>query len=118
MFAVLDASSGRPASGVVVGLEVLSFTATEQTSTATLPSALATGATNADGRCTNLLDPSERLRPGVYKMIFETGPYFEAQKVSTFYPVVEITFAYTDPDQHYHIPLLLSPFSYTTYRGN
>jgi len=71
-----------------------------------------------DGRCTDLLDPAERLPPGVYKMTFKTGPYFAALNVPTFYPVVEITFAYSDPAQHYHIPLLLSPFSYTTYRGS
>lgn len=86
--------------------------------------------TNADGRCADLLDPTLRLAPGIYKMTFMTGPYFLAAGVDTFYPLVEvslkddarltpeITFAYSNPEQHYHIPLLLSPFSYTTYRGS
>ncbi|WOO85882.1 5-hydroxyisourate hydrolase [Vanrija pseudolonga] len=117
---VLDASIGKPAQGVAVRLSSLS----ELNS----PHALANGVTDADGRCSTLLDGSTRLNPGLYRMTFLTQEYFIARGVETFYPVVEqltlllalfqITFNYVDPTQHYHVPLLMSPFSYTTYRGS
>ncbi|KAG9004769.1 hypothetical protein FRB94_002086 [Tulasnella sp. JGI-2019a] len=108
---ILDASLGKPAAGVAVSLEVLpseggSF------------NQLAQGATDGDGRCSTLLSPSVRLGVGTYKMIFQTGVYFAGSNRETFYPVVEIIFHLASPDQHYHIPLLLSPWSYTTYRGS
>ncbi|WVR09777.1 hydroxyisourate hydrolase [Kwoniella sp. DSM 27419] len=119
---VLDASLGKPAAGVRVSLDVLSFhdAATEpgQESAIELPQKLASGTTNSDGRCTDLLSADSKLAPGVYKMTFVTGEYFERTGTETFYPLVEITFSYSNPDQHYHVPLLLSPFSYTTYRGS
>ncbi|KIO26543.1 hypothetical protein M407DRAFT_243663 [Tulasnella calospora MUT 4182] len=108
---VLDAALGRPAANVAVRLEQL-----QEGGSAF--SVLANGVTDSDGRCSNLLDSSLRLSTGVYKMIFETGPYFAASNTQTFYPFVEITFNLSDPSQHYHIPLLLSPWSYTTYRGS
>jgi len=117
---VLDAAEGKPAAGVGISLELVTL-ADAETHGATaleLPRMIATGTTNADGRCTTLLEPSLHLAPGTYKITFATGQYFERQKVPTFYPVVEITFACPHPDQHYHIPLLLSPYSYTTYRGS
>ncbi|KAG8805399.1 hypothetical protein FRC19_007906, partial [Serendipita sp. 401] len=94
--------------------------------------------TDEDGRCTTLLAP-QVLPAGVYKMTFETKPYFERTNRETFFPVVEvryegrlalpphcdnsfqtlqIIFDLKNPEQHYHIPLLLSAFSYTTYRGS
>lgn len=75
--------------------------------------------TDSDGRCTTLLAPETQLEAGVYRMRFQTGDYFAKDGRPTFYPFVEITFNVPNPpDAHYHIPLLLSPFSYTTYRGS
>ncbi|KAL7421190.1 hypothetical protein Q5752_004075 [Cryptotrichosporon argae] len=110
---VLDASVGRPAAGIAVVLSALSASGSSFS-----PSVLAEGVTDADGRCTTLLDPAFKPAPGVYRMTFRTGAYFEKMGTETFYPFVEITFNYANPEQHYHIPLLLSPFSYTTYRGS
>ncbi|KIR58198.1 hydroxyisourate hydrolase [Cryptococcus bacillisporus CA1873] len=113
---VLDSSQGKPASGVKVSLQILK--AEVLGSSEVTGKMLAEGTTDTDGRCSTLLPPNEKLSPGIYKMVFFTGDYFEAMGTETFYPVVEITFNYADPSQHYHIPLLLSAFSYTTYRGS
>ena len=75
------------------------------------------GVTNSDGRITGLLQPDKKLFPGTYKLIFETGDYYAGKNIKTFYPVVEIQFSITD-DSHYHVPLLISPFGYSTYRGS
>ncbi|KAJ1301576.1 hypothetical protein OPQ81_008824 [Rhizoctonia solani] len=106
---VLDSTLGKPAANVNVRLEAMEGSAFVT---------LASGQTDSDGRCTNLLPAEPRLKTGVYKMIFHTGEYFEKDKRDTFYPVVEIIFHLAKPDEHYHIPLLLSPWSYTTYRGS
>ncbi|GHJ88419.1 hypothetical protein NliqN6_4821 [Naganishia liquefaciens] len=98
---VLDSSKGKPAQGVPVHLDALQGTAF---------TSLAQGETDADGRCTTLLDPARKLAPG--------GAYFARQGTETFYPTVQIIFDYAKPEEHYHIPLLLSPYSYTTYRGS
>ncbi|KAK0539039.1 S-glutathionyl-(chloro)hydroquinone reductase [Tilletia horrida] len=84
------------------------------------PRLLAHGETNNDGRCTTLLEPGTALIGGAtYRMRFETGAYFRAKGVDAFYPYVEIPFTLSEPPaKHYHIPLLLAPFSYTTYRGS
>ncbi|KAK0537128.1 hypothetical protein OC842_001741 [Tilletia horrida] len=84
------------------------------------PRLLAHGETNDDGRCTTLLEPGTALIGGAtYRMRFETGAYFRAKGVDAFYPYVEIPFTLSEPPaKHYHIPLLLAPFSYTTYRGS
>ncbi|WRT68927.1 hydroxyisourate hydrolase [Kwoniella shivajii] len=116
---VLDASVGKPAAGVGVALDLISLSEQAQDGTShSLPRTLASGATNTDGRCSDLLGAETRLSAGVYKMTFYSGEYFGSIGVETFYPLVEITFQYSNPDQHYHIPLLISPFSYTTYRGS
>ncbi|XP_068702571.1 uncharacterized protein [Montipora foliosa] len=79
---------------------------------------IATGVTNADGRISNLLS-QEQFMAGKYMMRFETEAYFKETGVSSFfYPYVEIVFLVSDPSQHHHVPLLLSPFSYSTYRGS
>ncbi|PWN91894.1 hydroxyisourate hydrolase [Acaromyces ingoldii] len=107
---VLDSTLGRPASSVNVSLAALAQSDFQ---------ILAQGQTDNDGRCTTLLDPSSKLSPGIYRMTFETGQYFARDSRPSFYPRVEILFTLPDtPDPHYHIPLLLSPFSYTTYRGS
>ncbi|MEO5966689.1 MAG: 2-oxo-4-hydroxy-4-carboxy-5-ureidoimidazoline decarboxylase [Ferruginibacter sp.] len=75
------------------------------------------GITNADGRISELLPPNRKLPDGIYKMIIDTQSYFKKKKLESFYPSVEIQF-YIINDSHYHIPLLISPFGYTTYRGS
>jgi 5-hydroxyisourate hydrolase len=100
---VLDAMSGRPAAGVVVTL------------TDGAGARLTTAATNDDGRIAQLGDD---LPAGLYRLHFDTGGYFAALDVPTFYPEVVIAFAITDTGGKYHVPVLLSPFAYSTYRGS
>jgi len=104
----LDTRSGRPASG-------LPITLSKREGDAWRP--LASGVTNSDGRIADLLEPGS-LTPGVYQMRFDTGAYHEAIGVDGFYPEALITFEIKDTSEHYHIPLLLSPFGYSTYRGS
>ena len=78
---------------------------------------IAQGTTNADGRIADLL-PQGSLKPGTYKMHFNTGDYHAQVGVEGFYPEAEICFVIKNTEQHYHIPLLLSPFGYSTYRGS
>jgi len=73
------------------------------------------GVTNNDGRVSLMPDG---LEPGVYQLNFDTAEWFAARGVKTFYPVVSIVFEITASDQHYHVPLLLSPYGYSTYRGS
>lgn len=101
---VLDAVLGRPASGVAV--KMTDADGTE----------LAGDVTNADGRVTDF--GPETLPPGQYRITFGTGDYFAAREVPTLYPVVTIDFHVESGQLHYHIPLLLSPFAYSTYRGS
>jgi 5-hydroxyisourate hydrolase len=101
---VLDASAGRPASGVAVALSVLDSAGTWV--------AVESGETDGDGRHRF----GALTRPGVYRLVFGTGAYFAARGVAAFYPEVTITF--TASDGHDHVPLLLSPFAYSTYRGS
>jgi 5-hydroxyisourate hydrolase len=101
---VLDATAGGPASGVVVRLENVAGSAITET------------VTDADGRVAQLAP--HVLGPGVYRLRFDTGGYFAAAGREAFYPEVVVTFRITDAAQHYHVPLLLSPFAYSTYRGS
>jgi len=78
---------------------------------------LASGITNLDGRIPDLLAKDEILPPGNYSMLFEVAPYFENLQLKSFYPKIRIEFRVTD-GSHYHIPLLLNPFGYSTYRGS
>ncbi|SFS43274.1 hydroxyisourate hydrolase [Saccharopolyspora flava] len=107
---VLDAAQGTPAAGVAVRLE----TADGKPLADGTPEA--TGRTDSDGRCRDL--GPERLDAGDYRLTFHTGEYFDQRSTPTFYPEVSITFRITDPGQHHHVPLLLSPFAYSTYRGS
>ncbi|KAG0346031.1 hypothetical protein BG004_002621 [Podila humilis] len=112
---VLDSSCGRPGRNVPVKLEQLNAAANNTWA------GLASGLTDADGRCSTLLDPSHQLVAGIYRMTFQTSEYWaQAGVTSYFHPYVQIIFevATGAEKQHYHIPLLLSPFSYTTYRGS
>ncbi|CAG7853962.1 5-hydroxyisourate hydrolase {ECO:0000256/RuleBase:RU361270} Short=HIU hydrolase {ECO:0000256/RuleBase:RU361270}; Short=HIUHase {ECO:0000256/RuleBase:RU361270}; {ECO:0000256/RuleBase:RU361270} [Serendipita indica DSM 11827] len=107
---ILDTQFGKPAANVAVTLFRLEGGGSSFNS-------LAESVTDADGRCTTLLPP-QTLMAGTYKMHFATKSYFESTGRETFFPFVEIVFDLKNPDQHYHIPLLLSAFSYTTYRGS
>jgi 5-hydroxyisourate hydrolase len=105
---VLDTSRGRPAAEVPVTLEV------EAAGGWTL---VGKGTTNADGRVADLT-PGDAIATGIYRLVFDTATYFEAQNTKGFYPQVTVTFKIEDASQHYHVPLLLNPFGYSTYRGS
>ena len=105
---VLDMSTGRPAVGVPVTLE-------KQTGSGW--QSAGQGVTNQDGRITDLLS-GRKLATGTYRLIFDTAAYFSARKQPSFYPQVQVMFTVGDAGQHYHVPLLLSPFGYSTYRGS
>ena len=105
---VLDTAKGKPAKDVEVQLFSVEGERTRN---------IATGITNKDGRIAELLPQEQILPRGLYKLIFDTRKYFESIGEPVFYPVVEIHFT-IDDDSHYHIPLLLSPFGYSTYRGS
>lgn len=106
---VLDTSQGQPARGVPVTIEI---------EAAGGWNLLGKGTTDQDGRVKELLPSEVALRAGVYRLIFDTDRYFAAQKTEGFYRQVTIVFTVRDPAQHYHVPLLLSPFGYSTYRGS
>jgi 5-hydroxyisourate hydrolase len=107
---VLDTTLGLPAAGVRVRLAYAELgDKWEQVSET---------ATDADGRCANLLAPHAVLQPGQYRLSFETGAYHAAQSARGLYPSVEITVTVRPGDTHLHVPLLLSPNGYTTYRGS
>jgi len=80
--------------------------------------ALHSSRTDADGRCDDLLPENEVLRAGIYRLAFDTASYHLIQKVAGLYPVVEITFQVRAGESHFHIPVLLSPYGFTTYRGS
>lgn len=109
---VLDAAAGRPAAGIVVVLQARSA---EQPAEAGWGE-VARGATDADGRITDL--GPDTLPEGTYRLTFATGDYFDALGVDAFYPEVTVAFRVRSADQHYHVPVLLSPFAYSTYRGS
>jgi 5-hydroxyisourate hydrolase len=108
---VLDVSRGAPAAGIVVRLE---HRAGEEEGWRLV----GTGRTNADGRVADLSPGSAPPTAGQYQLTFETGAYFAGQAASTLYPAVVIVFGAAAGESHYHVPLLLSPFGYTTYRGS
>jgi len=105
---VLDTAQGCPARGMAVKLELQDRGAWLE---------LAAGQTDADGRLMDLLAPG-RLETRAYRLTFDTGAYFRAAGRPAFYPRVEVTFEVSAPDEHHHIPLLLSPFGFSTYRGS
>jgi len=107
---VLDVAQGQPARGVAVRLERREISGNWI--------ALASARTDADGRCGQLLPEGDPLRAGLYRLSFDAASYHHSQKVEGLYPVVEITFQVHEGESQFHIPLLLSPFGYTTYRGS
>jgi 5-hydroxyisourate hydrolase len=106
---ILDTNLGRPAEGVAVLLERAAGDGWRP---------LATRGTDAHGRVGDLLPPDSPLEPGLYRLRFDTGGYFRRLGQKTFYPEVVVLFEVDDPIGHYHVPLLLAPFGYSTYRGS
>lgn len=104
---ILDTSRGTPAQDIIVTLYGQQGITWDY---------IATGATDPEGRITNLLEEDLVLPPGIYKLKFETQQYFEQLNTPAFYPCIEVFFHISGPE-HYHVPLLLSPFGFTTYRG-
>ena len=107
---VLDTARGLPAGDLPVVLE--------RQESSELWKIVGSARTGTDGRCGQLLADGEKLLPGTYRLSFDTGSYFSGQRVRALYPIVQITFAVREGDVHIHIPLLLSPNGYTTYRGS
>jgi 5-hydroxyisourate hydrolase len=106
---VLDTSRGRPASGVPVLLEIRENQRWRE---------IGEGRTDEDGRVRQLLPAGAALLTGIYRLTFGTGIYFEEQEIEGFYPEAAIVFHVRDANQHHHVPLLLSPYGYSTYRGS
>jgi 5-hydroxyisourate hydrolase len=100
---VLDATTGQPAAGLALALSRRAGDAWQD---------LGQRATDADGRVSDLAGKAEA---GVYRIVFQTGAYLGGD---AFYPEIVVVFRITDPDAHHHVPLLLSPFAYSTYRGS
>ena len=104
---VLDTTRGRPAKGVPV---TLSHRGTDRRW-----SVVGRGVTDANGRIRELAEGG--IAFGEYRLDFDTAHYFQEQGVTEFYPEVSVVFAVSDSREHFHIPLLLSPFGYSTYKG-
>ena len=104
---VLDAAQGLPAPGVAVQLSALREGEWQL---------LAESVTDADGRAKQL--GPEALPTGTYRLRFDTGAYFASRSTPTFFPEAQLTFVIDEEARHYHVPLLLSPFAYSTYRGS
>ncbi len=106
---VLDTARGRPAAGVPVTLEAREGGAWR---------VVGRGETDADGRLRSLLPEGSAPAPGDYRLTFDAGAYFAAAGAEGFYAEVVVSFFVRDAAAHYHVPLLLSPYGYTTYRGS
>lgn len=98
---VLDTATGVPVTGIPVYL----FHEDQQVGSAV---------TNENGRCPALFEPGHQLQTGIYRIRFDVAAVYP----NSFYPLIEISFRVSDPAAHYHVPLLLSPFGFTTYRGS
>jgi 5-hydroxyisourate hydrolase len=107
---ILDVTRGRPAADVPVTLEFETAPGTWQR--------LGEGRTNEDGRVKSLLPDGASFAAGSYRITFAVRAYFTAFHAQSFYPEVAITFTVANPAEHFHVPLLLSPFGYSTYRGS
>jgi 5-hydroxyisourate hydrolase len=110
---VLDTTKGLPAQHVPISLYQQT-----QSPTGIEWKLLANGKTNEDGRIAGLLDPAIVLDAGVYRMHFDTNHYFKLNSEKGFYPYVDIVFELDASGSHYHIPLLLTAYGYSTYRGS
>jgi 5-hydroxyisourate hydrolase len=107
---VLDTARGTPARDLGVRLE--------RNDTSGQWWVVGSARTGNDGRCSQLLPQGEALLPGIYRLSFDTGTYYATEGVESLYPVVQVTFSVAEAESHLHIPVLLSPFGYTTYRGS
>ena len=107
---VLDTVAGKPAAGVPVRLQRQNSSGNWTT--------LTSARTDEDGRCGELLPEGASLAAGTYRLSFDTATYFATCGVDGLYPAVEILFRVRNGETHFHIPLLLSPNGYTTYRGS
>ena len=107
---VLDTSTGKPAPGIHVRLERKTHSSGWQT--------IGESLTDTDGRAGGLAPIQEAFLPGHYRLVFETGPYFLLSNIECFFPQVTVSFVVKDAQQRYHVPLLLTPFGYSTYRGS
>nr|XP_020449081.1 5-hydroxyisourate hydrolase-like isoform X1 [Monopterus albus] len=107
---VLNTGDGVPAARMALSLHRLD-------SSMMIWNMLSVGTTNGDGRCSGLISRAA-FTPGMYKLRFETGSYWESLGQNCFYPYVEVVFNINDPEQRFHLPLLMSRFSYSTYRGS
>jgi 5-hydroxyisourate hydrolase len=105
---VLDTTRGKPAAGVAITLEKKGDHGF---------AVVGRGATDADGRLRDLM-PEGALTAGTFRITFDVGAYHAALGVEGFYPEASVTFVVRDPKAHYHVPLLLNPFGYATYRGS
>lgn len=105
---VLDTAVGLPGKNISIRLQAKRNNVWQT---------IAQDITNADGRIPDLLPQERNLKPDTYKMVFDTGGYYKNQNLKTFYPEVEILFTTFD-ETHYHVPLLVNPFGYSTYRGS
>jgi 5-hydroxyisourate hydrolase len=107
---VLDTARGCPAAGLGVTLEQGDGRGTWRT--------IGEGDTDRDGRLRTLMKEGASLVPGPYRLTFDTRRYFESNRMPVFYPSITVTFETGEDDARYHVPLLISPFGYTTYRGS
>lgn len=107
---ILDISTGKPAADVMIVLEQKDASLGWQK--------IGEGLTNADGRHSGIMPANVPLTSGHYRLVFETGAYFASRGIDCFHPQVIVAFTIFDITQHYHVPLLLSPFGYSTYRGS
>lgn len=105
---ILDTTTGKPAAGVVIVLYQQYNDEWKE---------MVRGITNHDGRINDWLPKEEVLPAGQYKLKFETGEYYKLLMIPCFYPFIEVIFSIND-EAHYHVPLLLNPFGYSTYRGS
>lgn len=106
---VLDTARGVPAGGVPLSLERQESSGEWRT--------LASSRTDSDGRCRQLLPAGETLSAGTYRLAFDTASYYQALGIQSLYPQVLVTFSVREGEGDFHIPLLLNPYGYTTYRG-
>ena len=107
---ILDTTTGLPGAGIPVVLERKTHSSGWQP--------IAEGISDVDGRVNDLIGVNEAFLPGHYRFLFETGAYFLMRNVECFFPQVVVAFVVKDPALHFHVPLLLSPFGYSTYRGS
>ena len=107
---VLDTAAGRPAAGVPVTLEARDEEGVWRE--------VGRGETDADGRLRDLLPHDFALAEGAYRLTFDVKSYFDARGTEGFYAEVSVSFVVGDAGAHYHVPLLLSPYGYSTYRGS